>query len=93
MIYKETENGVSVVTRTYPREKYGEIKGKHGVYFVYAETFELCPDRLVVHLSVPSLKIGCQSTYLNSPFKLDTGLILQEMFDTLVADIRSLPYA
>ncbi len=93
MIYKETENSVSVVTRTYPREKYREIKGKHGVYFVYAEAFELCPDRLVVHLSVPSLKIGCQSTHLNSPFKLDTGLILQEMFDTLVTDIRSLPYA
>ena len=47
MIYNETENSVSVVTRTYPREKYGEIKGKHGVYFVYAEAFELCPDVMV----------------------------------------------
>ena len=93
MIYNETENSLSAVTRTYPREKYGEIKGKHGVYFVYAEAFELCPDRLVIHMSVPSLKLGCQSTHLNSPFKLDSGLILQEMFDTLVAEIRSLPYA
>lgn len=93
MNYNETENSVSVVTRTYPREKYGEIKGEHGVYFVYAEAFELCPDRLVIHMSVPSLKLGCQSTHLNSPFKLDRGLILKEMFETLVAEIRCLPYA